>query len=162
MRINDYSTLKLSDATVIHHAHKVNQKLIEKILLSLIAILGFMGSMYVFSASSNGNGAPQYNNMAVIAAASTYDATTDDKKEKFKNFFKIEGDKEAGEMLNFIFKEDRNSMRYVLDMGNGERVIITSDEFPYKFDKAGTYLLELKTISRGLITTIATKELKIK
>ena len=48
-----------------------------------------------------------------------------------------------------------------MEMGNGERVIITADEFPYKYDKAGTYTLELKTITRGLISTIATKEIKV-
>ena len=49
-----------------------------------------------------------------------------------------------------------------MDISNGERVIITADEFPYTFNKAGVYNLELKTITRGLISTIATKEIKIK
>jgi len=162
MRINDYSSIEMSASTLIPNQKNFNQKFIEKILLFLIAFLGFMGSLYVFTSSSNNNNNPNYQNLAIAAASASDYSTLDAKKAKFKDYFKIDGKKKAGNMLNFIFKEDRNALRYVLDMGNGERVIITSDEFPYKFEKPGTYLLELKTINRGLITVVATKELKIK
>ena len=162
MRINDYSSIELSASTLIPNQKNFNQKFIEKILLFLIAFLGFMGSLYVFTSSSNNNNNPNYQNLAIAAASVSDYATLDAKKAKFKDFIKIDGKKKAGNMLNFTFKEDRNASRYVLDMGNGERVIITSNEFPYKFDKPGKYLLELKTINRGLITVVATKELKIK
>lgn len=162
MRINDYSSIKLSTPNLIPNQENFNQKLIEKILLFLIAFLGFMGSLYVFTSSSNNNNNPNYQNLTVAAASVSDYGTFDSKEAKFKDFIKIDGKKKAGNMLNFIFKEDRNEARYVLDMGNGERVIITSNEFPYTFDKPGKYLLELKTINRGLITVVATKELKIK
>jgi len=162
MRINENSTLELSSATLIPQAGNINQKFIEKILLFLIAILGFMGSLYVFTSSSNNNNNPNYQNLAVAVASVSDYSVEDEKAVKFKDFFKIKGKKKAGNMLNFIFKEDRKASRYVLDMGNGERVIITSNEFPYKFEKPGKYKLELKTINRGLITVVATKELKIK
>ncbi len=162
MRINDYSSIELSASTLIPSQKNFNQKFIEKVLLFLIAFLGFMGSLYVFTSSSNNNNNPNYQNLAIAAASASDYATLDAKKAKFKDYFKIEGKKRSGTMLNFKFKEDRNELRYVLDMGNGERVIITSDEFPYTFDKPGKYLLELKTINRGLITVVATKELKIK
>lgn len=163
MRINDYSSIDMSSATIISQVEKFSPKFIEKVLLFLIAFLGFMGSLYVFTSSSNGNNNPNYQNLALVAA-SFADSDSEDVvgQEKFKKFFKINGDKKVGELLNFKFKKDRKAQRYVLDMGNGERVIITADEFPYKYSKPGTYLLELKTISRGLITTISTKELKIK
>jgi len=163
MRINDYSSIDLSANTIISNQETINPKFIEKILLFLIAFLGIAGSVYVFSVSSNPNNTPNYHNLSLVASASTdYDISIDEKKVKFKNFFKIQGKKKVGELLSFTFKEDRNEQRYVLDMGNGERVIITSDEFPYKYEKAGVYNLELKTINRGLIKTIATKELTIK
>jgi hypothetical protein len=162
MRINDYSSIKLATPNLIPNQQSFNQKFIEKILLFLIAFLGFMGSLYVFTSSSNNNNNPNYQNLAIAAASVSDYSTLDAKATKFKDFFKIDGKKKAGEMLNFIFKEDRNESRFVLDMGNGERVIITSNEFPYKFDSPGKYKLELKTINRGLITVVATKELKIK
>ncbi len=162
MRINDYSSLELSTPTIISQNENFNQKFVEKILLFLIAFLGFMGSLYVFTSSPNNNNNPNYQNLAIAAASVSDYATLDAKDAKFKDFFKISGKKKAGKMLNFVFKEDRKASRYVLDMGNGERVIITSNEFPYKFDTPGKYLLELKTINRGLITVVATKELKIK
>ena len=161
MRINDYSSLKLS-TTIISQSENFNQKFIEKILLFLIAFLGLMGTLYVFTSSSSNNNNPNYQNLVIAAASMSDYNTLDATGSKFKDFFKIDGKKKAGKMLNFVFKEDRKASRYVLDMGNGERVIITSNKFPYKFDKPGKYLLELKTIERGLITVIATKELKIK
>lgn len=163
MRINDYSSIELSNATLIPQSERFTPKFIEKILLILIAFLGIMGSLYVFSSSANNNNTPNYNNLSMAAVASLdLDEEDLEVKAKFKNYFKIEGKKRVGELLTFKFKKDRKESRYVLDMGNGERVIITSDEFPYKFDKPGKYLLELKTINRGLISVIATKELKIK
>jgi len=161
MRINDYSSIELPKANVLSHAEKISPKVIEKVLLFLIAFLGFMGSLYVFTSNSGGPTNPNYQELA-LATASISDAEDDVRQAKFKKFFKIDGEKKAGELLNFTFKKDRKATRYVLDMGNGERVIITSDEFPYRFDKPGKYLLELKTISRGLITVVSTKELKIK
>lgn len=163
MNLNEYTSIDLTKTTFIPQTGGFSSKLIEKLLLILIAILGVIGSLYVFANSSNNNNTPNYHNLSMVAASvSDFNANTLDVKVKFKDFIKIEGNKRAGQPLNFIFKKDRHAMRYVMDMGNGERVIITADEFPYQFKKAGTYTLELKTITRGLISTIATKELKIK
>ena len=163
MRMNEYTSIDLPKASLIPQTGGLSSKSIEKLLLILIAVLGIIGSLYVFSNSSNNNNTPNYHNLSLVAASvSDFDSNPLDKKVKFKDFIKIDGKKKAGKMLNFTFKKDRKVTRYVMDMGNGERVIITADEFPYKFDKAGTYKLELKTITRGLISTIATKELKIK
>jgi len=163
MRVMNYSAIELNENIIISSPSPASSNKVEKLLLCLIAALGIVGSLYVFSTSSNNNPNNNYQNLA-IAAASVSDVENIDErgKEKFKKFFKIEGDKKAGELLNFHFKKDRKTSRYVLDMGNGERVIITSNDFPYKYEEPGKYLLELKTIQRGLITTISTKEIKIK
>ncbi len=162
MRMNEYTSIDLPKTALLPRAGSLSSKFIEKLLLILIAILGVIGSLYVFSSSSNNN-TPNYHNLSLVAASvSDFDSNTLDGKVKFKDFIKIEGKKRAGQMLNFKFKKDRNRVRYIMDMGNGERVIITADEFPYTFDKPGKYKLELKTITRGLISTIASKELKIK
>ncbi len=161
--MNEYTSIDLPKATLISQAGGFPSKIFEKFLLLLIAILGIIGSLYVFTNSSNNNNTPNYHNLSLVAASvSDFDSNTLDGKVKFKDFIKIEGKKKTGNLMNFKFKKDRHAARYVMEMGNGERVIITADEFPYKYDKAGTYTLELKTITRGLISTIATKELKIK
>ncbi len=163
MRMNEYTSIDLPTTTLIPQAGGLSSKIIEKLLLILIAFFGVIGSLYVFTNSSSNNNIPNYHNLSLVAASvSDFDSNTLDGKVKFKDFIKIEGKKKAGVKLNFKFKKDRHAARYVMEMGNGERVIITADEFPYKFDKPGTYKLELKTITRGLISTIATKELKIK
>lgn len=160
--MNEYTSIDLPKATLIPQSG-FSSKIIEKLLLTLIAFMGVIGSLYVFTNSSNNNNTPNYHNLSLVAASvSDFDSNTLDGKVKFKDFIKIEGKKKAGNKLNFKFKKDRHASRYVMEMGNGERVIITADEFPYKYDKPGKYKLELKTITRGLISTIATKELKIK
>ena len=163
MRMNEYTSIDLPKTSLISQTGGLSSKSIEKFLLILIAILGVIGSLYVFSNSSNNNNTPNYHNLSIVAASvSDFESNTVDKKVKFKDYIKIDGKKNIGETLTFTFKGDRQASRYVMDMGNGERVIITADEFPYTFKKAGTYLLELKTINRGLISTLASKELKIK
>jgi len=163
MSVNDYTSIDLQKTTFIPQTGGLSSKSIEKLLLILIAILGVIGSLYVFTNSSNNNNNPNYHNLSLVAASvSDFDSNTLDGKVKFKDYIKIEGKKRAGELLTFKFKKDRSEARYVMDMGNGERVIITADEFPYEFAESGTYTLELKTINRGLISTVATKELKIK
>lgn len=163
MRMNEYTSIDLPKTSLIPQTGGLSSKIIEKLLLILIAFVGVIGSLYVFTNSSSNNNIPNYHNLSLVAASvSDFDSNTLDGKVKFKHFIKIEGKKKAGEKLNFKFKKDRHAVRYVMEMGNGERVIITADEFPYKFDKPGTYKLELKTITRGLISTIATKDLKIK
>ncbi|MDF1696073.1 MAG: hypothetical protein P1U56_09590 [Saprospiraceae bacterium] len=164
MRMNEYTSIDLPKATFLPQSEGLSSKLIEKLLLILIAILGIIGSLYVFTNSSNNNNnSPNYHNLSMVAASvSDFDTKAIDGGAKFKDYIKIEGKKKIGQMLNFKFKKDRKAARYVMDMGNGERVIITADEFPYTFDKPGKYTLELKTINRGLISTVATKEIKIK
>ncbi|MEE9437792.1 MAG: hypothetical protein V3V14_02250 [Saprospiraceae bacterium] len=162
MKVDVYSRLDFVKSVILPQ-EVLSAKFIEKILLFLIAFLGIVGSLYVFSISSNSNNSPNYNNLSFVAAAST-DNVFDELagKKKFKRYIKIKGDKKTGSVLNFTFLKDRKETRYVLEMGNGERMIITSNIFPYKYNTPGKYLLELKTIKRGLITTIATKEIKIK
>lgn len=163
MRSNEYTSIELPKPSLLPHSGGLSSKHIEKLLLILIAVLGIIGSLYVFSNSSNNNNTPNYHNLSMVAASvSDFESNALDKKTKFKDFIKIEGKKKVGNELNFVFKKDRKAVRYVMDMGNGERVIITADEFPYTFNKPGTYKLELKSIVRGLITTVATKDIKIK
>ena len=163
MSVQEYSSMNMAQAKIIQSVERYSPKYIEKTLLLLIAFLGIAGSVYVFSMSTGNNNSPNYNNLSIVAAsAAEFDYSPESKKEKFKDFISIDGKKKAGEMMLFTFKGDRKAQRYVMDMGNGERVIITSDEFPYSFSKPGKYLVELKTINKGLITVVAEKELKIK
>ena len=132
MSVNEYTSIDLPKSSLIPQAGNFSSKFIEKLLLILIAFLGVVGSLYVFTNSSNNNNTPNYHNLSLVAAsASDFDLNTLDGKVKFKDYIKIEGKKKVGEELNFTFKKDRHATRYVMEMGNGERVIITADEFAY-------------------------------
>jgi len=98
--------------------------------------LSFPKPLYVFTSNSGGPSNPNYQELA-LATASISDAEDDVRQAKFKKFFKIDGEKKAGELLNFTFKKDRKATRYVLDMGNGS--------------VENLYLLNIKTIPGCMI-----------
>jgi len=163
MNIENYTSFSPFRLSIISENKPLSKRFIEKILLFLIATVGVIGSFYVFNMNNGGGSNPNFQNISLLAASTTvYDSIMADDEEKFKDYFKISGKKKVGEVLMFKFKQDRNTSRYVIDMGNGERVIVTSDEFPYAYNEAGEYKLELKTINRGLITTVASTTIKIK
>ena len=63
MRMNEYTSIDLPKTSLIPQAGGLTSKSIEKLLLILIAILGVIGSLYVFSNSSNNNNTPNYHNL---------------------------------------------------------------------------------------------------
>ena len=134
---------------------------IESLLLSVVAALGLIGSIYIFAANASG---PSNNNFNQFSAATTVTEieSSEDKAASFKDFMNISGKKKVGNDIEFKSKMDIKEKRYVMEMGDGMRMIITQPEFSYQYAEKGKYLLELKTIERGLITTVATKTLKIK
>ncbi len=164
MNLSSYTTINLSGDHSINAPSLTNpSNQLERILLVLIAAIGILGSAYIFSASSNNSPTPEYNNLATVAALSTQlDDEEDEWKVKFKNFFSIKGKKKVDNPITFTFIGDLNDTRYVLEMGNGHRMILTAKSFPFTYKKAGKYTLELKKIERGLISTVATKKIKIR
>lgn len=162
MNMDNFSTLDISSnnnnkSTSIDYTSTS----LEKILLILIAAIGLLGSTYIFTASSGTNQSPEIDNLATTIFP-TEDKEEGVWKEKFKDYIKISGKKRVDEPLTFEFLGDRSQYRYVMEMGDDMRMIITSDRFPYSYKNPGKYLLELKKIDKGLISTVATYKLKIK
>ena len=134
---------------------------LERALLLLIAAVGILGSIYIFSATS-GSTPPEYQH-SIAPIYSEQSSTADDEwKAKFKNYIKIEGKKQVGQSLNFTFVGEKEGGRYVLEMGNGNRMIITGRSFPFTYTVPGKYKLELKKIQKGLITNVASQNIRIK
>jgi hypothetical protein len=84
------------------------------------------------------------------------------KKSDFDKYVKITGDKKIGNTLNFEIGLNLKEGRYVMEMGDGRRMILTAPSFPYTYNTKGEYTLELKEIQRGLSVLIGDKKLKIK
>lgn len=125
----------------------------DYILLLIVAVTGLICSAYALSSSS-----PLPEGMSYYQVAA-YDAA---KKSDFDKYVKIDGERKKGAELNFTINLDIKAKRYVMEMGDGRRMILTATNFSYKYEEKGDYRLELKQIDRGLISLMSDKTLKIK
>jgi hypothetical protein len=132
---------------------------LELFLLSTIASFGLIGSAYLFN--QNINMEPSTSVMAAMIQQEEEDKVIE-LKDDFNKLIKIGGKKKTGETLDFELDFDHNQSRYVLEMGDGMRIIITRPSFTYTYKEPGKYTLELKEINQGLIQVKATTVLKIK
>ncbi len=130
---------------------------LEYLLLCLVAVIGLTGSIYMFASNAQKNANNNFNQFATAPLIEQ-----EDDAESFSDYIKVSGKKRVDNEISFETKMDIKAKRYVMEMGDGMRMIITAPSFTYKYAKKGKYTLELKTIERGLITTVATKTLKIK
>jgi hypothetical protein len=154
MHLDNYTPLKSIEINTAVSKH------FEQILLIIVACLGLLGSVYIFADNTLMPSNPSESNFQLFSAAPI--AAMETEVGDFEEYIDIDGDKRVGEELTFTFKGDPKASRYVLEMGDEMRYIITSNEFTYTYKKEGDYTLELKEIHRGLITVLATKKLKIK
>ena len=132
----------------------------EQILLTIVACLGLLGSVYIFADNTLLATNPPESNFQLFCAtpADTNESTSSD----FDKYVKIEGDYKVDSELRFQFLGDPKASRYVMEMGDEMRHIITTNNFTHAYSKSGKYTIELKEIKRGLITVLASKEIKIK
>lgn len=136
---------------------------LEPMLLSFFVAAGIIGSAYLFghnilfksSANLSGN-----NPYQLQSAAIPY--TSDFNKSDFDAYIKFPKVIKVNEKLYFSFLKDFNASRYVLEMGDGVRLIITQSELEYTYNYSGKYTLELKEIKDGLLTIIGTKTITVK
>ncbi|HRO72525.1 MAG TPA: hypothetical protein PK611_02540, partial [Saprospiraceae bacterium] len=68
----------------------------------------------------------------------------------------------AGEKVNIQFLKDEKSSRYVMEMGDGVRLIVTRTDLFYVYEQPGKYVIELKEIKDGLLHIVGTKKIKVK
>ncbi len=129
----------------------------EHILLIVVASIGLAGSLFVFSecpdAKISSVHTGSINQSAVL--------TTDNTQKSIDQWVNITGDAKAQQKLNFNWTARNPNSRYVLDMGNGERVMLRGEAFEYSYVDGGNYTLELKEITNDLISTIGTYNLEI-
>lgn len=137
-------------------------KNLEMLLLSLLAVIGIAGSLFLISSKSDylsGGNMMSPGSAAVIAAEAD-----ENKKmaEDFNDYVKMPSKGVAGEEILIEFLADEKASRYVMDMGNGVRLIVTQKNLMFVYDTPGKYTIELKKIDKGLLHLVGTKTIKIK
>lgn len=130
----------------------------EHILLIVVASIGLAGSLFVFSECPDAKVSSVHtgsiNQSAVL--------TTDVADQSIDQWVNISGEAKAQQKLNFNWTARNPDSRYVLDMGNGERVMLRGEAFEYSYSSGGNYTLVLREITNDLISTIGTYDLAIK
>lgn len=138
--------------SIFSNPHSFLFRYFEYILLFLVAATGLLCSAFALSNNAGNGGNDHYRQVVGYEA----------KKSDFDKYVKITGDKKTGSTLNFEINMDLKKGRFVMEMGDGRRMILTSPNFTYTYPTKGEYILELKEIQRGLIVLIGEKKLKIK
>lgn len=136
----------------------------EPLLMSMIVLTGIIGSIYLFghnfvSGSQNGNEPSSPASLAtiILGAEDHINASND-----FDKLVKIPGTVQSGQDFNFEFLGDEKASRYVMEMGDGVRLIVTQKNLLYNYAAPGKYTIELKEHKSGLLTLIGTKKIKVK
>jgi hypothetical protein len=130
-----------------------------------LVVTGIIGSVYLFGqkiilgdTSSTPGGSPSTSSIASIFTDTDETASSD----LFDDFVKIADNRKAGQPLEIEFLKDPKSSRYVMEMGDGVRLIVTQQKLIYTYETPGKYVLELKEIKNGLLNVLGTKKIKIK
>jgi len=163
MNVEHYTPIHFSKRSL--SAAQVVFSNFETILLSLLVILGFIGSIYLFDhapstqydSSSNigSNFAPDGKIASMFISSEASDGDFDD-------YIAMPGKLVAGERFDFSFLKDDKASRYVMEMGDGVRLIVTQQNLSYTYAASGKYVIELKEIKDGLFHLVGTKKVKVK
>lgn len=164
MNIEHYTPIRLSKKQFnFAHIFKVH---IEPFLLSLLVLTGIIGSIYllgqkiIFSETqtelTENNGKPLISSVASVLVGEEAPANA------FDEYISMDKKIIAGQRFNFTFLQDEKASRYVMEMGDGVRLIVTQKNLLYQYDKPGKYVIELKEIKDGLLHIVGTKKIKVK
>ncbi len=165
MNVNHYTPVRISKRNT-NFSHLITTHF-EPLLLSLLVLTGIIGSIYLFGHQLGGsdfsqvssiNNGPEKSSLASILFASP----EDDGSNKFDDYVKMESKLVAGEKFNFEFLQDNKASRYVMEMGDGVRLIVTQKNLQYQYAEPGKYVIELKELKGGLLQLIGTKSIKVK
>lgn len=134
----------------------------ETVLISLLMLIGLIGMFIILGGnplreSSGTEQAPNSINLSSILPVSS-----DFRSNDFDQHISLGKTKKANEQMMITFLKDPKANRFVLEMGNGERLIVTQPELYYTYASPGKYTLELKEIRNGLFVIIGTKTIKVK
>ncbi len=140
-------------SSVFEQVQVIVHKYFEYFLLLFIALIGLVCS--AFALVENCNHSHGSHTRKVIGLVGQSNTGVD-------QFMKIEGSFQAKEPMLINLSLYLNAHRYVLDMGDGRRVIVTQPSFEYSYPQKGEYTIVLKEIKRGLITPLGEKKIEIK
>jgi len=166
MSINDYTTVSVSKRSM--SISQILSSQFEPLLLSFLVLAGIIGSSYILGekllmdASSSlttlQGGEPEKSTIASIFVSSEKENASKELSEYLSMDKKIT----AGEDFKMTFLKDEKASRYVMEMGDGMRLIITQKNLYYQYKEPGVYYIELKEIKDGLLNIVGTKKVKVK
>jgi len=161
MRVDHY-TSTLSAKKTFHGLFHVSKKA-ETMVLSFLAIIGMAGTIFLItnrpSYQNAGPSLPEYS------AVSTFFSNMENESKMasdFNKYIKMGSKAKAGEAVQMTFLEDEKASRFVMDMGDGVRLVVTQKDLSYTYEKPGKYTIELKEIQKGILHLRGTKVIKVK
>ncbi len=165
MNAEFYPSIRLKKKS--HKASHIFKVHIEPFLLSLLVLTGLIGSIYLFGQKlifSNGNASiPESNNSPMLSSITSMIASEEEAPSNaFDEYIAMDKKIVAGEKVNIQFLKDEKSSRYVMEMGDGVRLIVTRTDLFYVYEQPGKYVIELKEIKDGLLHIVGTKKIKVK
>lgn len=165
MSMNDYPTVGVHKRHFnVSHFFSLH---LEPFLLSMMLLAGVIGSLYIFGEKlihESGKSVaglshdPENATMAMTLLNHDEDKSTSD----FNDYIRMDKKVISGKDFNFTFLQDEKASRYVMEMGDGVRLIITQKDLTYMYKEPGTYYIELKEIKDGLMHIVGTKKIKVK
>lgn len=165
MNIEHYTPVQLSKRPM--HASQLFTTHFEPFLLSMLILTGIIGSIYLFGQKFVSGDTTSFqqanNNPTPLAVASLFVSSEEEApSNNFDSYIEMKGKAEAGKMFHFQFLQDEKASRYVMEMGDGVRLIVTQKDLRYEYALPGKYVIELKEIKNGLLQIIGTKKIKVK
>ncbi len=165
MSINDYTTVSVSKRNFNFSQFFTYQ--LEPLLLSFMLLAGIIGSFYIFgekliSDSSLATEQMRNNPEKSFFSAALIGDSENVASNSFDEYFSMDKKISVGKDFTMTFLKDEKASRYVMEMGDGMRLIITQKNLYYQYAEPGTYYIELKEIKDGLMNIVATKKIKVK
>lgn len=161
MNVEHYTSFipaKKSISSVFHVSKKA-----ETMVLSFLAVIGIAGSIFLVTSSasykSSGPSLPEYGAMSAFL---TNLESENKMSSDFNKYVKMGNKGKAGDAIVMTFLQDEKASRYVMDMGDGVRLVVTQKNLMYTYEKPGKYTIELKEIQRGILHLRGTKVVKVK
>ncbi|MFZ1703410.1 MAG: hypothetical protein WAT79_03635 [Saprospiraceae bacterium] len=161
MRIEHYTPF-LSSKKNIHGIFTVSKQA-ESMVLYFLAVIGIAGTIFLItnrpSIQNSGPSLPEYG---AVSAFLTNMETESQLSSDFNKYIKMDSKAKVGQEVTINFLEDEKASRYVMDMGDGVRLVVTQKNLMYVYEKPGKYTIELKEIQRGILHLRGTKVIKVK
>lgn len=165
MSINDYTPVGVSKRSM--SISQILSSQFEPLLLSFLVLAGIIGSSYILgeklliessSLASVQGGTPEKSSLAAMFVSSDKENVSKD----FNEYLTMDKKIIAGEEFKMTFLKDEKASRYVMEMGDGMRLIITQKNLYYQYKEPGVYYIELKEIKDGLLNIVGTKKVRVK